>query len=267
MTVHKKSLGQHFLQNVGAAHRIISLLEIGPGERVLEIGAGGGALTGILAELPITLVAVEIDSALASELSDRLSSRKNVTIINEDILDFDFSTLEGARKWKLVGNLPYNLTSPILDRVFENSVRFSTAVFTVQREVASRLTADIGTSDYSSLTVFAQTFCDVERIFLLKPGSFFPRPKVSSAVVRLRLKDPVLADRGRLVDFHRFVQSLFSHRRKTIANCLMHVTRLDKEALLALLDRLRISASIRPQNLSLEQFLLLYAAASEVSDA
>jgi 16S rRNA (adenine1518-N6/adenine1519-N6)-dimethyltransferase len=267
MTVHKKSLGQHFLQNIGAAHRIVSLLDIESGDRVLEIGPGGGVLTGILAELPITLVAVEIDSRLASELSERFSSTDSVTVRNEDILEFDFASLGSSRSWKLVGNLPYNLTSPILERVFENSRCFSMAVFTVQREVANRLTSEIGTSDYSSLTVFAQTYCDVERVFLLKPGSFFPRPKVSSAVVRLTLREPIVDDRNELDGFHRFVQSIFSHRRKTIVNCLIHVTDLNKKMLLGLLDRLGISALNRPQNLSLEQFVAIYAAVNEVSNA
>ena len=267
MTVHKKSLGQHFLQNIGAAHRIVSLLEIEDGDRVLEIGPGGGVLTGILAELPITLVAVEIDPQLASELSERFSSIENVTVRSEDILEFDFTSLGSSRSWKLVGNLPYNLTSPILERVFENSPCFSAAVFTVQKEVANRLTAEIGTSDYSSLTVFAQTYCEAERVFLLKPGSFFPRPKVSSAVIRLTLRKPVLADRNERYGFHRFVQGIFGHRRKTIVNCLIHVSNINKKRLLALLDRLGISAMNRPQNLSLEQFISLYAAINEVSDA
>jgi 16S rRNA (adenine1518-N6/adenine1519-N6)-dimethyltransferase len=267
MTVHKKSLGQHFLQNIGAAHRIVDLLDIESGDRVLEIGPGGGALTGILAGLPITLVAVEIDSRLASELSVRFSSNENVTIRSEDILEFDFASLGSSRSWKLVGNLPYNLTSPILERVFENNQYLSMAVFTVQREVANRLTAEIGTSDYSSLTVFAQTYCDVERVFLLKPGSFFPRPKVSSAVIRLTLRKPVLDDRNRRDGFHRFVQSIFSHRRKTIANCLLFLTDVDKKELLTSLGRLGISPLNRPQNLSLEQFLSLYTAMDEVSNA
>jgi 16S rRNA (adenine1518-N6/adenine1519-N6)-dimethyltransferase len=267
MTVYKKSLGQHFLQNIGAARRIVSLLEIEDGDQVLEIGPGGGVLTGILAESPITLVAVEIDSRLSSELSERFSSTENVTVRNEDILAFDFASLGCARSWKLVGNLPYNLTAPILERVFKNNKCFSVAVFTVQREVANRLTAEIGTSDYSSLTVFAKTYCDAERVFLLKPGSFFPRPRVSSAVVRLTLREPVLADRNELDGFHRFVQSIFSHRRKTIANCLLFLTDVDKKALFALLDRLGISASNRPQNLSLEQFVAIYVAVNEANNA
>lgn len=267
MTVHKKSLGQHFLQNIGAARRIVSLLDIEDGDRVLEIGPGGGVLTGILAELPITLVAVEIDSRLASELSERFSSTEHVTVRNEDILEFDFASLGCARSWKLVGNLPYNLTSPILERVFQNSECFSMAVFTVQREVANRIVAEIGTSAYSSVTVFAKTYCDAERVFLLKPGSFFPRPKVSSAVIRLTLRKPVLADRNELDGFHRFVQSIFSHRRKTIVNCLIHVTGLDKKVLLVLLDDLGISALNRPQNLSIERFVAIYGAVNEASNA
>lgn len=266
MTVYKRRLGQHFLQNPGAARRIVDLLNVERGDLVLEIGPGGGALTTILAELPITLLAVEVDRVLASELSERLGGRDNVTVTSQDILEFDFSSLEGERKWKLIGNLPYNLTSPILGAVFEHSRCFTTAVLTVQREVANRLTAAVGSSDYSSLTIFARTYCDVERVFLLKPGSFYPPPKVSSAVVRLTLREPAIADRSVRLGFHRFVQGVFGFRRKTVLNSLLHVTGLDKALLSALFDNLGISASARPQNLSFVQFVSIYEALREAGD-
>ncbi len=267
MTVYKKRLGQHFLQNMGAARRIVALLGIEQGDSVIEIGPGGGALTALLAELPITLVAVEIDRELASELSDRFGAMKNVTVTSQDILDFDFSSLGSERKWKLVGNLPYNITSPILGAVFDHSRRFSIGVITVQREVANRLTADIGSSDYSSLTIFAQTYCDAERVFLLKPGSFFPRPKVSSAVVRLTFKEPAFADRSTRLDFHRFIQGIFGHRRKTVLNSLLFVTDTDKKTLSVLFEDLGILASTRPQNLSFSQFVSIYEVLREAEHA
>jgi 16S rRNA (adenine1518-N6/adenine1519-N6)-dimethyltransferase len=267
MTVHKKRYGQHFLQNIGAAHRIIDLLEVAPGDRVLEIGAGGGVLTGILAKLPVNLIAVEIDSALASKLSESLGTARNVTVRNEDILEFEFAELGCEREWKVVGNLPYNVTSPILAKVFDNSRAFSAGVFMVQREVANRLTADVGSSDYSSLTVFARTYCDVARAFVLKPGSFFPPPKVSSAVVTLRFGPPALTDRDSRLGFHRFVQAVFAHRRKTILNCLMLISKFERKTVSALLEDIGIESSKRPQHVSLQQFISIYAAMSEVMDA
>ncbi len=266
MTVHKKRYGQHFLQNIGAVRRIVDLLDLAPGDRVLEIGAGGGVLTAVLAKLPVRLIAVEIDPALASELSDRLRTAGNVTIRNQDILEFDFARLGQKREWKVVGNLPYNITSPILAKVFDSSEAFSAGVFMVQREVADRLVAKVGSADYSSLTVFSSLYSDISRAFVLKPGSFFPPPKVSSAVVTLTFRSPVLADAGCRLRFHRFVQSIFSHRRKTISNCIMQVGGFRRDLVSRMLADLAIDPAIRPQRISLQQFISLYLATSEVND-
>ena len=268
MTVYKKSLGQHILQNIGAAKRIVDSLEIEDGDHILEIGPGNGVLTGILAELPIKLVAVEIDKDMAAGLSACFGSARNITIINKDILEFDFGSLDASHKWKLVGNLPYNITAPILKKVFDNYRLFSSAMFTVQKEVADRLTATRGSPDYSSLTIFAQTYCLAEKLFQLRPGSFFPPPKVSSTVVRLRFNESVFVEHERLDGFHRFVQVLFSHRRKTILNCLTFTTSLlDKNRLATILEDANIDVSSRPQNLSLTQFASLFLAVNEVEDA
>jgi 16S rRNA (adenine1518-N6/adenine1519-N6)-dimethyltransferase len=267
MTAYRKRLGQHFLQNIGAARRIVDLLSIDRGDSVLEIGPGAGALTGFLAELPIELVAVEIDKGLASQLAKRFRGRANVRIEGQDILEFDFDPMGCSRRWKVVGNLPYNTASLILARVFRHSRCFSRGVFTLQREVADRLTADTGSSEYSSLTVFGQVYCDAGRAFLLKPGSFFPPPKVSSAVVTLTFRDPQFVDQDTCEDFHRFVQGVFSHRRKMILNGLTYVTSLGKDILQSLLGDIGIDYSIRPQNLSLQQFVSLFEALTEVHDA
>jgi 16S rRNA (adenine1518-N6/adenine1519-N6)-dimethyltransferase len=266
MTVYKKSLGQHILQNVGAARRIVESLELVDGDCVLEIGPGPGVLTGIMAAMPIDLVAVEIDQRFAADLKDRFASSQNVRIINESIMDVDLGALMSRNGIKLIGNLPYNLTSQILKKVFERYDLFS-AVFTVQKEVAERMTAETGSREYSSLTIFVKTFCSSEKLFSLKPGSFYPPPKVSSAVVRLWFNDsiPVTADRRDA--FSRFVQSIFAYRRKTILKSLMMAKSISRENLEPLLKRCAIEASARPQNLSAEQYVTLFHALVEMTDA
>lgn len=266
MTVYKKSLGQHILQNIGAARRIVDSLEIESGDVVLEIGPGRGVLTGIMSGLPIQLIAVEVDPRFVAELRERFKLANNVTIISNSILDVDIRSILGEKTCKVVGNLPYNLSSQILKKVFESHGLFSLAVFTVQKEVADRMTARLGTPDYSSLTVFTETYCYAEKLFSLKPGSFYPPPKVSSAVVRLRFNDTVPIAEARRAAFSRFVQSIFSHRRKTILNTLLLATSLDRDRLESVLKDIDIDDSVRPQNVALDRFVSLFNAVGEVAD-
>lgn len=266
MTVYKKSLGQHILQNVGAARRMVESLELVSGDKVLEIGPGPGVLSGIIASVPVDLIAVEIDHRFAIDLKDRFALLSNVQIISQSILDVDLSSLLHGSKFKLVGNLPYNLTSQILKKVFECHKLFSRAVFTVQKEVADRMTADVGSRNYSSLTVFVETFCRSERLFNLKPGSFFPPPKVSSAVVRLWFNDTVPIASNLRDTFSRFVQSIFAYRRKTIMNGLIMATSADRGSLESVLNACGIDASQRPQSLSMDQFVALFDALAKVTD-
>jgi 16S rRNA (adenine1518-N6/adenine1519-N6)-dimethyltransferase len=242
------------------------LLDIEPGDYVLEIGPGGGVLTRILAEQPIALTALEIDRQLATKLANSFESDDHVTVINTDLLEFDFSELDRGRKWKVIGNLPYNVTTPILQRLFENHEHFQTGVFTVQREVADRLTAEIGSSSYSSLTVFGQCYSVVRKEFNLKPGSFFPPPKVSSSVITIEFLESSFIHRDRYSGFNRFVQEVFSHRRKTILNGLQMVTGLGKTDLQVLLDDCGVDPAKRPQNITVEQFASIFDAVREVAD-
>jgi len=257
MVAYKKSLGQNFLQNAGAAKRIVEFLDLYEEDNILEIGPGKGALTGLLVDLPIQLMAVEIDSELSHGLWEKYSSHSNVIIVNQDFLKFDFDIL-GKEKWKLLGNLPYNVTSPILERVFDQSRKFSLAVFTVQKEVADRMTATPGSSEYSSLSVFTQCYTSAEKLLTLKPGSFFPAPKVSSAVVRLKFTKPPFRHPKTCQKFNKFVQNIFSFRRKTILNGLALSVKVSKSELGEEIESVGIEPSARPQSLSLENFVALY---------
>ncbi len=257
---YKKSLGQHILQNAGAARRIVDSLELSDGDSVLEIGPGNGALTSILVRHPIRLVAIELDQRMTKQLESRLGKMDRFQIVNDDILKCDLGFLIGNSTWKVVGNLPYNITSSILKRVFDNRKSFSIAVFTVQKEVADRMTAAPGSADYSSLTVFTNTYCYAKKLFHLRPGSFFPAPKVSSAVVHLEFKDKTIVDEKHLERFSVFVQALFSHRRKTILNSLAMVTSIDKDKLATILEKTGIPEVNRPQTIAAEEYAALFAA-------
>jgi len=258
MVKAKKSLGQHFLQNAGAARRICEALDLHEDDRILEIGPGRGALTDILADLPIDLITVEVDSVLAHDLWEKYSSYENLMIVNQDFLNFEFGEFLGTGKWKVIGNLPYNITTPILQRVFNHSQYFDLGVFTVQKEVADRMTAKLGTADYSSLTVFTQSYSRVKKLFTLKPGSFNPPPRVSSSVVRLNFKAPPFKDSETCLAFNEFVQTVFSYRRKMVLNSLTHISDLDKETLAGHIKKAGIDPSVRPQNLTLDDFISLF---------
>lgn len=266
MVKAKKSLGQHFLHNAGAARRICEALDLHEDDRILEIGPGRGALTEILADLPVDLITVEVDSDLAHDLWEKYSSYENLMIVNQDFLHFEMDEFLSSHKWKLIGNLPYNITTPILQRVFNNTHYFDLGVFTVQREVADRMTAELGTADYSSLTVFTQTYSRAKKLFTLKPGSFNPPPKVSSAVIRLNFKSPPFKDVETCQAFNQFVQTVFSYRRKMVLNSLSHVLDLDKETLTGHLKKAGIDPSVRPQNLTLDDFIALFKRLKDSSE-
>ncbi|MGH9309122.1 MAG: 16S rRNA (adenine(1518)-N(6)/adenine(1519)-N(6))-dimethyltransferase RsmA [Vicinamibacterales bacterium] len=215
----RKRFGQHFLE-AAWADKLVAALDPQPQDRFLEIGPGAGALTSRLAPRVAHLTAVEVDRDLARSLADRLPP--NVDLIEADFLDLDFSPLVPKRPLRVAGNLPYNISSPILFRLIaahRESALFRDATLMVQREVADRIVAAPGSGDYGVLTISVQLHADVHRLLTLPPGAFRPPPKVHSAVVRLRFRPPVVA----LVDeqvFGAMVRSMFTQRRKTLANAL-----------------------------------------------
>jgi len=185
----RKSLGQHILADDNVAEKIIAGLDIHQDEGVIEIGPGLGALTHRLAALARRVVAVEIDGRLASALKAETSDAQTTSIVRQNILKVNFGEIVASypdvARWKVVGNLPYYITSAILMHLVESREHFSTALITVQEEFARRLVASPGSKDYSSLSIYVQYRFKPEMLFVIKPTSFFPRPDVRSAVVRL----------------------------------------------------------------------------------
>lgn len=262
----RKRFGQHFLAP-SWAQKVVNTIDVQPQDVLLEIGPGAGAITLPLAQTGAPILAVEIDRDLARELASHVPS--NVSLITADFLKTDVlsyltalqpnrppgSPADVPRRYRVVGNLPYNLSSPILFRLIELSRQhglFTDATLMVQREVADRLVAKPGRKDYGVLSIFAQIYADIDRRLDVPATAFTPPPKVRSSVIRMTFRrSPV-----RIVDealFERLVKGAFSQRRKTLANALKPLEPT-APAVLALAG---IDGKRRPETLSLEEFARL----------
>lgn len=241
----QRALGQHFLTDTSALDRVFAVLDIDASDHVLEIGPGAGALTMRLGKEAGSVVAVEVDRNLATSLQARLPQ---VEVVCADALKADLAGLldrAGERRRRVVGNLPYNIASPLLTRLFEAGAE--DMHFMVQAEVARRLAAAPGSKTYGRLSVIAQWHCRIELLFELGPGSFSPPPRVRSAFVRLEpLPDRLACDAAAL---RRVVRTAFAKRRKTLANAL--------ESLPVDWSALRIDPKDRPENLSVADFVAI----------
>ena len=267
----KPKLGQHFLEDSSFAARIVEALGDISQSTVLEIGPGRGALTSTLVRKARRVIAVETDRVLAAQLRMHFSLTPNIEIIEGDILAIDLDTLFGPKpgstrpgmepipeRVRVVGNLPYFITSDILWRLFEYRKYFDSIVLMVQKEVADRLAARPGTKEYGLLSATAQLYSQVSRLFTVPPGAFSPPPKVNSAVIRLVLT-PRLDRLGvKEAEFIRFLKLSFGQKRKTLWNNLK--SRYGSEDLARAMQRAKVKPTIRAEALSLEQNAALFRA-------
>lgn len=258
----RKSLGQHFLAQPAIAERM-ARLAAPEGKHVVEIGPGLGVLTQFLLDARHLWI-VEVDPALAGRLQNLLRTRGNVTVWVADALAVDWpNVLTGAAPVCVLGNLPYNIATPLIETWLAVPEMVERIVVMVQHEVAQRLRAQPGTPAYGALSVLTQAVARVRKGFMVAPGAFVPRPKVRSQVVVLE-PDPSLAARVQNWPwFQRVVRSLFAQRRKQIHNSLLQLT-ADPETVLNTLD---IAPTIRPENLSVDDFLRLSALLSSHAGA
>jgi 16S rRNA (adenine1518-N6/adenine1519-N6)-dimethyltransferase len=248
----KRRLGQHFLTDPRVLGRIADAVDAGPRDTVLEIGPGPGGLTAALAERAGRLVAIEKDRDLVPALRARFPL---AMIVEADALEADWHALAGPR-FLVAGNIPYNITSPLIDKALEPPVP-DRIVFLVQKEVADRVTARPGEPAYGALSAGVQSVARAERLFTVAAGAFRPRPKVDSAVLRLTpLDEPVVSDRDR-EGFRRLVVGLFGFRRKQLARGLRELTGWDASAVSAALERAEIPAGVRPEVLAPAAFAAL----------
>lgn len=262
----RKRFSQNFLVNLKAARRIVDFLNLKPGQKVLEIGPGKGVLTKYLLEKKSKVFGVELDRDLCKYLQEEFSDNEKLKVINQDILKFDLEKLaEKEGNLKVIGNLPYQITSPILEYLIQNREVIDSAILTVQREVAKRICAKPGTSDWSALSIGVQLFSNPEILFVLKPNSFHPAPKVDSAVLRLEFfRVPKV--KVELPFFSNLVKALFSSRRKNLLNSLSKALNWDKTKVKTLLGKIGIEEKRRAETLSLEELAGLSRLVSVKSD-
>ncbi|KAF0220727.1 MAG: hypothetical protein FD174_1051 [Geobacteraceae bacterium] len=257
----KKALGQNFLTDRNVLARIVELVGITPHDRILEVGPGRGALTALLAEKGAQVLAVELDRELVPLLRHEFAVKGNVEVVQADILAADLPVLLQSRwdgKWKVAANLPYNISSQVLFRFLDNRELFSRLVLMLQKEVGERLVAPPATKAYGVLSVFCGLHFNMTRAFIVKPGSFYPVPKVDSIVLQFDPLPTPRADVGDEPFFRRVVKAAFSQRRKTLWNCLKSAELgPDEHALLQALASSGIEPGRRGETLSLEEFAAL----------
>ena len=259
----QKKFGQNFLIDTHVLDKIIRAADIGKEDMVLEIGPVIGTMTQYLAEAAGKVIAVEIDKNLIPILSDTLSGYENVQIINEDVLKLDIQRLveeeNAGRPIKVVANLPYYITTPIIMGLFESHVPLHSVTVMVQKEVADRMQTGPGNKDYGALSLAVQYYAEPYIVANVPPNCFMPRPKVGSAVIRLTRheKPPVEVEDERLL--FDIIRASFNQRRKTLANGLNNSDRLDipKEAITEAIQQLGKGPSVRGETLTLEEFAKL----------
>ena len=256
----QKKFGQNFLIDTHVLEKIISSAGITKDDFVLEIGPGIGTMTQYLCESAREVMAVEIDKNLIPILSDTLSAYDNVTVVNEDILKLDIAKTaiehNDGKPIKVVANLPYYITTPIIMGLFESHVPLESITVMVQKEVADRMQAVPGTKDYGALSLAVQFYSKAEIVANVPPNCFMPRPNVGSAVIRLTChKDRPVEVKNEAFMF-RLIRASFNQRRKTLQNGLSNdrSLNLSKEQIAAAIEQLRLSPTVRGETLSLGQF-------------
>ncbi|MGL5207404.1 MAG: 16S rRNA (adenine(1518)-N(6)/adenine(1519)-N(6))-dimethyltransferase RsmA [Acidaminococcaceae bacterium] len=251
-----KRLGQNFLVDEQIVNKIISAAELTAEDTVLEVGPGIGTLTQALAETGAQVVAVELDRRLLPVLAKTLAGYENIEIINEDILQLDIRKAVPKENFKVVANLPYYITTPIIFNLLEQKLPMERMVAMVQKEVAERMVAKPGGKDYGALSVAIQYYTEPEIAFLVPPGSFVPPPSVDSAVIVCKRRQEPPVD---IVDeklFFRVVKAAFSVRRKMLSNALKNMG-IDSEHAALWLETAGIDGKRRGETLSLPEFAVL----------
>lgn len=259
----QKKFGQNFLINTGVLEDIIDAAEVTDEDMVLEIGPGIGTMTQYLCENARQVIAVEIDTNLIPILKDTLSAYDNVRIINDDILKVDINELareyNNGRPIKVVANLPYYITTPIIMGLFESHVPIESITVMVQKEVADRMQAGPGTKEYGALSLAVQYYSKPQIVVNVPPSCFMPQPKVGSTVISLRRhQQPVVQVEDEKLMF-KVIRASFNQRRKTLANGLNNYggINLTKEQIQQSIEELGVPVNIRGEALSLEQFACL----------
>ncbi|MFH0753782.1 MAG: 16S rRNA (adenine(1518)-N(6)/adenine(1519)-N(6))-dimethyltransferase RsmA [Candidatus Omnitrophota bacterium] len=249
--IAKKYLGQNFLVDQKVMSRIVEACELSLDETVLEIGPGQGALTQLLLPSVKHVVAVETDRVLAESLQDNLAQR-NITVCHADFLKFNLHQLQ--QPLKIIGNIPYNISTPILTKIIEDRRLISSVYMTIQYEFGLRLIAASGSKDYSSISCFMQMFTNPKILFKIAPQSFRPVPKVMSCLLKIEMRQTPLEPLEDELFFIRIVRMAFAQRRKNLLNALSPLFSSNKSRVGGLLEKAGINARARAEELTISQY-------------
>ncbi len=244
----RKRFGQNFLHDQNILNKMAQSIQVKPGDSLVEIGPGQGALTQHLLATAQKLEAIEIDRDLIQLLKEKFSQHPNFTLYNADILSFDFSTLQQPSPLRVVGNLPYNISTPLLFKLYALGERIQDMYFLLQKEVVDRMCAKVNDHNYGRLSIMSQYFCECHTLFGVSPQCFTPAPKVDSAFIQLIPRQPALIAQT-FAQFELVVRTAFTFRRKTLSNSLKSLLTS------AQLEKIGIDPSLRPQNLSVTDYV------------
>ncbi len=274
----KNRFGQNFLIDLNLIDLLVRAADIQPHDVVLEIGTGLGGLTAKLAKLAASVVTVEVDRYLQQLAREELEAHENIRFLQQDALrnknQLSESIVEAvqaelavdpSRQLKVAANLPFCIATPVLSNLLTTPIVPVSMTVTIQKEVADRIMARPSTKDYSALSIWIQSLCEVELIRVMPPTVFWPRPKVESAIIQIRPQSSLRARIADLEFFHQFIRGLFCHRRKFLRSALVSALsdQLDKPAIDEVLGRLRYQATSRAEQLSVEQIIVLSGAFAE----
>ena len=244
----RKRFGQHFLHDANVIDRLVAAIAPRSGDHLVEIGPGEGVLTAPVLDKAGALTVIELDRDLAATLPERLGQPRGLKVVQADVLKVDFAELAGDDALRIIGNLPYNISTPILFHLLEARADIIDMHFMLQKEVVDRMVAAPGSRQYGRLSVMAAFHCDMTRLFTVLPGAFRPPPKVDSAIVRLVPKPLTDEDRALLPTFAEVTRRAFGQRRKTLRNSLKGL--LDAKAI----ETAGIDPGARAETLSVDQF-------------
>jgi len=255
----RKRWGQHFLVDQNILNKVVRAAELEKGDVILEIGPGMGEMTLALARQVNKVIAVEIDRELVKILREKTADFSNIIVIEGDILKISFEELyrQGHQQLKVVANLPYQISTPLLFGFIESRDLFSTLTLMLQREVAERMIASPGGKDYGPLSIFTQSVSDLSIQFYIKPSAFFPPPKVESAVIHMVWKERPLVRGEEEGWFKKVVKGCFGYRRKRLINALRHADLLLPEDLEKRIEKIGIDSQRRPETLTIQEFARL----------
>lgn len=259
----KKSLGQNFLLDRNILNRIVASLELDNSDTVLEIGAGLGRLTSLLAEKAHKVIALEIDKRAVVLLKAQFKNNSKIEIVEQDFLKYEIKEKFFKKRLKVAGNIPFYITTPIIERLFNFRGRIESVFLTVQKEVAKRITAAPSSKAYGALTCFVQYYALPRILFNIKAGSFVPAPKVDAAFLRLEILKRPPCKVSNDEQFFKMVRYGFSQRRKTLVNALGPMFK--KELSILAIKELGLNPKIRIENLSLKEMAVFFNCLSAIS--